>query len=143
MKKICTLLFLSLVGLSFVGAEDWAAAPPGKARVVVYGDFLVFDISDLKVQVDDEKSFPLKITQKNVVLDLPPGRHYLKLSYPVFGGDDLVKNVGFFLAEGNVIYLQYYLEGRANYLHAVTQDKFLGSAKNRPAVRDPFREAAQ
>jgi len=138
LKRIITFCFLSLLALPWVSAEDWAAVPQGMGRIIVYGDFVAFDLSDLQVQVDNEKSFLVKITQKNVVLDLSPGRHYINLSYGLLNGKSAVQDAGFFLAEGTVAYLQYFMSGGDYWLHLVSPKKFGASAKSRPAQRDPL-----
>ena len=137
MKKTFILFLLSVIALPFVNAEDWGAVPSGKARIVVYGDFMALDIGEFQAKVDDEKAFPVKISQTNLVLDLAPGRHYLTFSY-TFLGNAYSELAGFFLVDGNIGYLQYYVSGDANWIHLVTPEKFLRSVKNRPASTDPF-----
>jgi hypothetical protein len=144
LKRFCFVWLFVLSVLPLIHAEDLTVVPPGKGRVIIFADFMVLEAGPVTFQVDKEEEFTFPVSKKNLVLDLVPGRHSFKISFPsVLGGIAYTDIAGFFVADGNLVNLRYKVTGSYSHIYMVTPEKFRSTASARPFAIDPFSGGQQ
>lgn len=133
--KYFSLLLFALVPV--LGALAQTELPEGKARIIVWGDVRAFDFTMVEAILDDNPPFQYKASERVVIFDVDPGRHYLTYIYHSIVGEKPAI-VGVHLAAGQTAHLIYTVGGSLFSFTLVPEQRYL-SAPKRPVILNPYQ----